>query len=59
MNRQQLQKNRAHITTLPREIDQSLAAALGKMVVAFGRLEDMFKVAIKRLENKRTLDQTS
>ncbi len=57
MNKQQIQKTEAHITTLPREIDQSLAVALGEMVVAFGRLEDMFKVAIKRLENKRTLDQ--
>jgi hypothetical protein len=27
------------------------------MVVAFGRLEDMFKVAIRRLERNRQLDQ--
>lgn len=52
-----MQKTEAHITSLPREIDQDLAIALGEMVVAFGRLEDMFKVAIKRLENNRTLDQ--
>ncbi len=52
-----MKKAEAHITSLPREIDQSLAIALGEMVVAFGRLEDMFKVAIKRLENNRTLDQ--
>lgn len=52
-----IQKTETHITSLPREIDPSLAVALGEMVVAFGRLEDMFKVSIKRLENKRTLDQ--
>ncbi len=52
-----MQKTENHITTLPREIDQKLAIALGEMVVAFGRLEDMFKVAIKRLEKNRTLDQ--
>lgn len=52
-----MKKTEAHITSLPREIDQRLAIALGEMIVAFGRLEDMFKVAIKRLENNRTLDQ--
>lgn len=57
MREQQIKKTESHVTSLPREIDQNLAIALGKMVVAFGRLEDMFKVAIKRLENKRTLDQ--
>lgn len=57
MNNQQIQKTETHITSLPREIDPNLAIALGEMVVAFGRLEDMFKVAIKRLENKRMLDQ--
>jgi hypothetical protein len=57
MSEQQIQKTESHITSLPREIDQSLAIALGEMVVAFGRLEDMFKVAIKRLENKKPFDQ--
>jgi uncharacterized protein (UPF0297 family) len=57
MSEQQIQKTESHITSLPREIDQSLAVALGEMVVAFGRLEDMFKVAIKRLENKKPFDQ--
>lgn len=57
MTKQQIQKTETHITSLPREIDQNLAIALGEMVVVFGRLEDMFKVAIKRLENNRTLDQ--
>ena len=52
-----MQKPENHVITLPREIDPNLAIALGEMVVAFGRLEDMFKVAIKRLEKKRTLDQ--
>lgn len=52
-----MQKTETHITSLPRDIDQSLAIALGEMVVAFGRLENMFKVTIKRLENNRTLDQ--
>ena len=52
-----MEKTENHITTLPREIDQNLAMALGKMVVAFGRLEDMFKVAIRRLEKNRTLNQ--
>ena len=52
-----MHKTETHITSLPREIDPSLAVALGEMVVAFGRLEDMFKVSIKRLENKRTLHQ--
>lgn len=52
-----MHKTETHITSLPREIDPSLAVSLGEMVVAFGRLEDMFKVSIKRLENKRTLDQ--
>jgi hypothetical protein len=50
-------KTESHITTLPREIDQNLAIALGEMVVAFGRLEYMFKVVIKRLEQKRTLEE--
>lgn len=57
MNEQPIHKTEVHITTLPREIDQYLAIALGEMVVAFGRLEDMFKVAIKRFERNRTLDQ--
>ena len=37
---------RAH---LPRKIDSGLAIALGEMVIAYGRLEHMFKFAIKRL----------
>jgi uncharacterized glyoxalase superfamily metalloenzyme YdcJ len=57
MNPKQIQKTERHITALPREIDRNLAITLGEMVVAFGRLEDMFKVAIKRLENDRKLDQ--
>lgn len=52
-----MQKTETHITSLPRDIDPSIAVPLGEMVVAFGRLEHMFKVAVKRLENKRTLDQ--
>ena len=57
MNPEQIQKSEHHITALPREIDRDLAIALGEMVVAFGRLEDMFKVAIRRLEKNRTLEQ--
>jgi len=52
-----MQKTENHIITLPREIDSNLAIALGEMVVAFGRLEDMFKVAIKRLVKNKTLEQ--
>ena len=57
MSDHQIQKTEIHITSLPREIDRNLAIALGEMVVAFGRLEYMVKVAIKRLEKERTLDQ--
>ena len=57
MSEQQIQKTENHITSLPRKIDPTLAIALGEMVVAFGRLEDMFKVAIKRLGKNRTLYQ--
>jgi hypothetical protein len=31
--------------------------ALGEMLIAFGRLEDLFKVAIRRLEDERSLEQ--
>ena len=37
------------VTILPREIDEHLATALGHLVVAFGRLEHMFNIAIKRI----------
>lgn len=52
-----IQKTERHITELPRKIDTRLSTALGEMVVAYGRLEDMFKVAIKRLERERSLEQ--
>jgi hypothetical protein len=52
-----IQKTERQITDLPRQIDPQLATALGEMVVAYGRLEDMFKVAIKRLERERSLEQ--
>ena len=51
-----MQKKETHITQLPRAIDLELARPLGEMVVAYGRLEDMFKVAIKSLEGKRSLE---
>lgn len=57
MNEQPTQKTESHVAILPREIDQNLALALGEMVIALGRLEDMFKIAIKRLEKKRTLEE--
>lgn len=57
MSEQGIRKTERHITVLPREIDRDLAIALGEMVVAFGRLEDMFKVAIKRIESRKELDQ--
>jgi hypothetical protein len=50
-------ESKRHITELPRKIDTALATALGEMVVAYGRLEAMFMVAIKRLEGVRTLEQ--
>jgi hypothetical protein len=52
-----MEKKEAHITQLPLAIDPVLSIALGEMVVAYGRLEDMFKIAIKRLEGRRTLEQ--
>ena len=52
-----IQKTERHITELPRQVDPRLSAALGEMVVAYGRLEDMFKVAIKRLEPGSSLEQ--
>jgi len=52
-----IQKTERHITELPRKIDPRLSTALGEMVVAYGRLEDMFKVAIKRLEPGSSLEQ--
>ena len=52
-----IQKTERHITELPRKIDTRLSIALGEMVVGYGRLEDMFKVAIRRLEGVRTLEQ--
>lgn len=53
-----INKNEMHITSFPREVDRDLAIALGEMVVAFGRLEDMFKLVIKRAESpQRTLAQ--
>jgi hypothetical protein len=52
-----IQKGERHITELPRKIDPRLSTALGEMVVAYGRLEDMFKVAIRRLEDERSLEQ--
>ena len=57
MSEQGIRKTERHITVLPREIDRDLAIVLGEMVVAFGRLEDMFKVAIKRIENRERLDE--
>ncbi len=50
-------KTERYITDLPRKIDTRLSIALGEMVVAYGRLEDMFKVAIRRLEGERSLEQ--
>ena len=52
-----IKKSEQHITELPREIDPRLSIALGEMVVAYGRLEDMFKVAVRRLEKGRSLEQ--
>ena len=52
-----IKKTERHITELPRKIDPRLSTALGEMVVAYGRLEDLFKVAIKRLERERSLEQ--
>ena len=52
-----IQKTERHITELPRKIDIRLSIALGEMVVAYGRLEDMFKVAIRRREGTRSLEQ--
>jgi hypothetical protein len=49
-------KNEQHVTVLPREIDVNLARALGHLVVAFGRLEDMLKIAIKRTEQTNKLE---
>lgn len=57
MSEQGITKTERHITVLPRKIDRDLAIALGEMMVAFGRLEDMFKVAIKRIESRKQLDQ--
>ena len=45
-----IRKHEQHVTILPREIDEKLARALGHLVAACGRLEDMFKIAIKRTE---------
>ena len=52
-----MSEKQIHKTTLPRDIDPTLAKALGEMLVAFGWLEYMFTVAIKRLEKNRTLEQ--
>lgn len=51
-------KNEKHIVQYSREVDAQLAIALGEMVIALGRIEDMFKVAIKRLDRpQRTLEE--
>ncbi len=52
-----IEKQEYHITDLPLSIDPNLSQALGEMVIAYARLEDMFKVAIKRIEGERTLEQ--
>jgi hypothetical protein len=51
-----IQKTENHITDLPRNIDPHLSIALGEMVVAYGRLEDMFKIVIKRIEGNQSLE---
>jgi hypothetical protein len=48
-------KSRRHVTDLPIAMDETLAKALGHFVVAFGRLEYMFKIAINRSERKQEL----
>jgi len=50
-------KTESHIIEFSNEIDINLAVALGNMVVAFGRLEDMLKVVIKRVEKKDSLKE--
>jgi hypothetical protein len=50
-------KMEKHVTVLPREVDDSLLKALGHLVVACGRLEDMFKIAIKRIEQNPNLEE--
>lgn len=50
-----IDKNEEHITNLHAEVDPELARYLGEMVVAYGRLEDMFKVVIMRLKTNKTL----
>jgi hypothetical protein len=52
-----IKKTEKHITDLPRETNPRLSMALGEMLIAFGRLEDLFKVAIRRLEDERSLEQ--
>lgn len=53
-----INKTESHILDFSTAIDIDLSVALGEMVVAFGRLEDVFKVAIKRLEKpQRTLEE--
>jgi hypothetical protein len=54
-NEKRVTKTEKHIIELA-EVDADLCLALGKMVIAFGRLEYMFKIAIKRLENGSSLE---
>ncbi len=52
-----MSEKQTYKTILPTDVDPRLVSALGEMLIAFGRLEYMFAVAIKRLEENRTLEQ--
>lgn len=50
-----IEKTEKHIVSLPEHSDDNLCLSLGKMVIAFGRLEDMLKVCIKRIRSNENL----